>query len=671
MARRRVVGLAVAALVAGTLSGFPASAAPDVRALDGECLALRAPSGKYVVRNVLGGYQASGNGPTQPFRLQTTGPATYLLFGTNDDFLGTGLGALGVLSASAAGPRTDWRLTASGDGATVAAVADGRQLAVDPILTTLALRSSGTRFTLEPAAGCAPAPEAELNVDGTPFTGTTPDGQVRGIVDLHNHLTAFEFIGGQIHCGQPWSRYGITHALVDCLDHEPNGLGAWWENLAGGGYPTFTHDTTGWPSFADWPKHNSWTHEASYHRWLERAWRGGLRVYTNLFVNNAALCEIYPLKRNPCEDMASIRLQAQRIHELQDFIDSQHGGPGQGWFRIVTDPAQARSVIEQGKLAVVLGVEVSQPFGCGITAGVPQCDRADIDAGLDELYDLGVRRMFVCHKFDNALCGVRFDGGTAGFVVNAANFYSTGRFWQAETCTGPAHDNTVAVESDVLSGPLSALLPPGVTLPVYPSAPHCNVNGLTDLGRYAMEGMMARGMLIDIDHMGVKATDQALDLMEDNDYPGVVSSHSWLDPLYYPRILSLGGMAGPYGHGTAQFVEEWRTVRAAADPDFEFGTGAGFDTGGFGHQPPPRADAVAHPLSYPFETFDGGSTVDHQRTGQRVYDLNVDGMAHYGLLPDWLADLRVAAGADADAIIGDLARGAETYLRTWERAEAH
>lgn len=671
MARRRVVGLVVLAVALATLGSPAATAAQDVTSLDGECVALRAPNGKYVVRNALGGYQATGGGPTQPFRLQTTGSATYLLFGTGQDFLGTGLGTLGVLSARAAGPRTDWRLTPSGDGVTIAAVADNRQLAVDPILRTLALRSSGTRFALEQAAGCAAAPEAQLNLEGDPLAGTTPDGEVRGIVDLHNHLTAFEFIGGEIHCGAPWSKYGITDALVDCPDHEPNGLGAWWENLAGGGYPNLTHDTKGWPTFTDWPKHNSWTHEASYYRWLERAWRGGLRIYTNLFVNNAALCEIYPLKRNPCDDMSSIRLQSQRIHELQDFIDARSGGPGRGWFRIVTDPAQARSVIEQGKLAVVLGVEVSQPFGCGISNGVAQCDRADIDAGLDELYGLGVRRMFVCHKYDNALCGVRFDGGAAGVAVNAANFYSTGRFWQAQTCTGPAHDNTISVESDVLSGPLSALLPPGVTLPVYPSAPHCNVNGLTDLGRYAMTGMMARGMLIDIDHMGVKSMDQALTLLEDNDYPGVVSSHSWLDPSFYPRVLGLGGIAGPYGHGTSQFVQEWRTVKAAAGPGADFGTGAGFDTGGFGHQPGPRADAAAHPLEYPFPTFDGGSTVDRQHTGERTYDLNVDGMAHYGLLPDWLADLRIAAGADAAAIMADMTRGAETYLRTWERAEAH
>jgi hypothetical protein len=237
--------------------------------------------------------------------------------------------------------------------------------------------------------------------------------------------------------------------------------------------------------------------------------------------------------------------------------------------------------------------------------------------------------MFVCHKFDTA-----------------------------------AHDNTIQFESDLLSGPLSALLPPGVTLPVYPSAPHCNVNGLTELGEYAMRGMMDRGMVIDIDHMSAKATDQALDLLEARNYPGVVSSHSWVDPSYYPRIYALGGMAVPYGWGTERFLGEWRSMKAAAGPGSDFGFGAGFDTGGFGHQPPPRPGSA---VQYPFTTFDGGSTVDRQRTGQRVFDVNTDGLAHYGLLPDWLEDLRIVAGPDGQAIVDDMSRGAEVYLRTWDR----
>jgi hypothetical protein len=662
--RRRILGSLAAVLTVAALNVPVAQAAPpDVNGLDGACVALQAPGGKFVVRNALGGYQATGAAASQPFRLQRTGAASYLFFGTGNDFLGQGLGTLGVLSARAAGPTTDWRLTTDGDAVVVTAVAANRQLAVDPLLRTLALRSTGTRFGLVAATGCATAPEADIDITGEPFTGTV-NGEVRGLADLHNHLTAYEFIGGDIHCGDPWSPYGITAALVDCPDHEPNGLGAWWENLAGGAYPSFTHDTQGWPTFKDWPKWDSMTHEATYYRWVERAWRGGLRVFTNLFVNNQALCEIYPIKHNACDDMSSIRLQSQRIRELQTFIDDQYGGPGRGWFRIVTDPEQARSVIEQGKLAVVLGVEVSQPFGCGVRNGVPLCDRADIDAGLDELYDLGVRRMFVCHKFDNALCGVRFDGGTAGTVVNAANFYSTGRFWQVEPCPTAAHDNTINFESDLLAGPLQALLPPGVTLPVYPSAPHCNVNGLTDLGAYAIEGMMSRGMIVDVDHMSAKATDQALDLLEANHYPGVVSGHSWVDPSYYPRIYALGGMAVAYGHRTDEFYHDWQSMKAVADPRYEFGFGVGFDTNGFGDQPPPRPGSN---VQYPFTTFDGGSVVDRQRTGQRVYDVNVDGFAHYGMVPDWLEDLRIVAGPDGPALMSDMGRGAEVYLQLWER----
>jgi hypothetical protein len=72
-------------------------------------------------------------------------------------------------------------------------------------------------------------------------------------------------------------------------------------------------------------------------------------------------------------------------------------------------------------------------------------------------------------------------------------------------------------------------------------------------------------------------------------------------------------------------------------------------------------------VRYPFRTFDGGSTVDRQRTGERVFDVNSDGFAHYGMVPDWLEDLRIVAGSDGQAIVNDMSRGAEIYLQTWER----
>ena len=50
-----------------------------------------------------------------------------------------------------------------------------------------------------------------------------------------------------------------------------------------------------------------------------------------------------------------------------------------------------------------------------------------------------------------------------------------------------------------------------------------------------------------------------------------------------------------------------------------------------------------------------------------MYDINTDGVDHYGLYPDWVEDLRRVGGR---AIVEDMANGAEAYLQLWERAEA-
>lgn len=295
-----------------------------------------------------------------------------------------------------------------------------------------------------PASRAASAvPEPDTGASGKPFTGTTANGQVRGYVDAHSHLMSYEGFGGSLMCGKPFDEGGVAAALTDCPDHEPYGLPAWFENFTRKGVPVGTHDTKGWPTFKDWPANDSFTHQQTYYKWVERSWRAGQRVLVNQLVANRTLCEIYPLKKNSCDEMDTIRLQAQRTRELQDYVDRQNGGPGKGWFRIVGGPDEARKVIEAGKLAVVLGIETSEPFGCRQVLGAPQCGKEQIDKGLDEVKKLGVSSMFLCHKFDNALCGVRYDQGTTGVIMNLGNFVGSGRFWQAETCTGAAHDNPI------------------------------------------------------------------------------------------------------------------------------------------------------------------------------------------------------------------------------------
>ena len=93
-------------------------------------------------------------------------------------------------------------------------------------------------------------------------------------------------------------------------------------------------------------------------------------------------------------------------------------------------------MINDGKLALVLGVEVSEVLDCGQFNGDRRsATAAQIDRELDELHALGVQSLFPVHKFDNALGGTHFDDGSdRASLVNAGNKYATGQFWQRRHC---------------------------------------------------------------------------------------------------------------------------------------------------------------------------------------------------------------------------------------------
>lgn len=620
------------------------------------------PEDRYAMAN--GCYSLAGT----PVFFKPTDLGDYLLYTADRRFVRAGGGR-----AAAPGPGTVWTARKAGNAFTF--TNNGSALTI----------GGTSAFRLTRTTGCTAYPESQIDVAGRPHAGVTPYQEVRGYVDAHTHGMAFEFLGGAAHCGKPWDRYGAPYALVDCPDHSATGgYGGVLESVLSG-QPH--HDPVGWPTFKDWPAPESLTHEGTYYRWLERAWRGGQRIFVNLLVENNQLCRVYPLKKGveyaACDDMASVRRQARDMYEMQDYIDAQFGGPGRGFYRIVTDPFQARRVINAGKLAVVMGIETSVPFGCTMKADVPQCDIGDIDAQLDAVRKLGVRQMELVNKFDNALAGVAGDNGAVGAVVNGANFLETGSFWDMRHCEpadGESHDkDQVAVpeisaeQQDALFGAIGELFGTLHTaLPVYGRAHHCNARGLTTLGEHTIKGLAKRHMIFDPDHMSVKARASALDQVDDLGYHGVVSSHSWATPDAYPRIYRQGGFITPYAGDSTGFVEKWRTHIGWADPHYYWGIGYGADMNGLGAQGDPRGAAVPNPVTYPFRGL-GGVTVSKQRAGERVYDINKDGVAQYGLYPDWIEDLTKVADTqrdgDGDKIADDMARGAEAYLQMWERAE--
>lgn len=613
----------------------------------------------------------------EPVRFQATDLGTHLFYDDGRRFLTANPDGT-VTWADAPSVDAEW-ITRKARKRFTFSLADGRALARrDGELVTA---DQPSRFTLQKIRGCPRYPEARVNVKGRPHAGVTSYQEVRGYVDAHTHGMAYEFLGGEVHCGKPWDKYGAPFALVDCEDHTlTQGRGAVLESVLSG---ETSHDPVGWPTFKDWPAPNSLTHEGTYHTWMERAWRGGQRIFVNLLVENGQLCTLYPLKRNSCDEMESVRLQAKRMREFERYIDAQYGGPGKGWYRIVTSPWEARKVINEGKMAIVMGIETSVPFGCTFKrlpgGDVPACDVASINRQIDEIWDLGVRQMELVNKFDNALSGVAGDEGETGVAVNLANFLETGSFWDMRHCEPPdgeSADRTQlsqpeisADQQDALFGAIAQLF--GATnlpaVPLYDRPAHCNARGLTDLGHHVVNRLADKKILIDPDHMSVKARNVLLDILEERDYPGVLSSHSWATPDAYPRIYEMGGFVAPYAGDSEGFFAKWQRHLGWADERYYFGFGFGADMNGLGAQGDPRGADVANPVSYPFRGL-GGVRVGKQRSGKRVYDINVDGVSHYGLYPDWIEDLRQIGGADdGAAIVDDMARGAEAYLQTWER----
>jgi hypothetical protein len=647
----------VALLAVGAVGLTPAAATADRYSEAGGCFTLTSASS---------GTPATGG--TQ-LRFQATDLGSYLLYTTSAQFLAAGGGGA-VAPAAQPSPAADWVVEDSSGGAFTLSPksAPDQLLALNGGNLALVPRSGAgdaARFAFTPASGCAVYPEAELNASGTPAHGDTPYGQVRGLMDGHMHWVNFEYLGGNFHCGRPWSPYGIPYALPDCSSIEgPAGAAAPMQNFLNFGNPVSPHDTRGYPQLTAWG-HSNLTYEGNYYRWVQRVWMAGERLMVMPVNENRALCELQANRRTDCDEMDTTRLELDDIHKLQDYVDAQAGGPGKGFFQIVTDPFQARRVINEGKLAVVLEMEISEPFGCMGTESNSTCDQAQVDRELQELYDRGVRSSLLLNKFDNPLTGVRFDSGPVGALINAGNKVSSGSFWSAETCTGAEHDNQIdgGVPGGYLATLLTQLGVPAGTLPVYPPAPHCNTRGLTPLGAHVVEQMMNRGMIVNPDHMSQKGVDATIKIAEARHYSGVISPHGWMDPRNWPRIWNLGGMAFPNSGNASSFVDEWRKYRPKQTPFF-FGWGWGADLGGLAEQgvPPGSSDPK---VSYPFKSLDGSTTIDRQHTGDRTFDYNNDGVAHYGLYADWTDEVRSLGGPQ---IADDLLNGPEAYLEMWERS---
>lgn len=571
---------------------------------------------------------------------------------------------------------------------------------------------------------CAQFPELTADATGEITFTEFEDGSVFGFVETHSHLfTNFAFGGGGVFHGAPFHPLGVEHALADCdLNHGVDGrrdfMGATFNAGVGdfndllpaifaGQLPNPDHSTAGYPSFVDWPNApSSATHQVQYHKWLERAYLSGLRLLVQHATTNQVLCQLVTgiganPKRYDCNDMIAVDRIIESTYAMERYIDALAGGPGEGWFRIVFTPEEAREQIKAGNLAVVLGIETSDLFDCFLVpfGEFSKCTEADVLAKLDEYYDRGVRVLFPVHKFDNAFsagdgdrrvsdignfghtghysnfieCPAEFLGFPGGFDTGGVNF-SNLNLAREEFDSIPPFDM-----SGFDANPIAALLPNIALLGGEPLVgEHCQNHGLTDLGEFLLREMMKRGMIIEVDHLPRKGYKRAYELLLENDYPALgTHGRNNNGVLYELGGMSKSNLGRCRKEGEPGTMDDGFQARIALMRDRGAfpAEGFGFDLNGFAGAPRARFGPNAscsdpqtdEGITYPFPSYSGDVMLQQPVVGDRTLDFNTEGMVHLGLVAELIEDVRRDGATDEE--LEPLFKSAEGYIRVWEKSE--
>ena len=179
-----------------------------------------------------------------------------------------------------------------------------------------------------------------------------PFGEVGGLIDGHMHWMTFEYLGGNFHCGRPWDAVRDPVRAARLLgDRGPAGHARRRSRTSStSAAPTqpARHDGLAEAHRVGTPTTSPT--RAPTGAGSQRAWMGGLRLIVMPVNENRILCELHD---QPPQLVRRDGHRAQRAsttcNELQDYVDAQAGGPGKGFFQIVTDPFEARQGDQRGQ----------------------------------------------------------------------------------------------------------------------------------------------------------------------------------------------------------------------------------------------------------------------------------------------------------------------------------
>jgi microsomal dipeptidase-like Zn-dependent dipeptidase len=385
---------------------------------------------------------------------------------------------------------------------------------------------------------------------------------VWGMADLHAHWAAHRGLGEKVLWGSPGGNHASSDPRLDLASCDGRGhagglaAGRALHQAEYGTADAVSHagrtfgadEHAGLGAGVDWPSYRSLIHQQMHVSAVRRAYLGGLRLMVTSAIDSAALQFLmgsvlmhraHPSR--PGEQTNAVLLESEttailrQIEEVERLVCANAD-----WMELALTPADARRIINHGKLAIVLGVEVD---GLGRLL-LPGRGRVSVSDEVAFLSRRGVRQVTPIHLVDNDL------GGAALYadLFNVANdFFHNGCFPGTTLCGGvtPVHYfpggalawdlnftrffmpeaascERGACVSFRLQDPTQRLVL-GNTLghwfpslqstlgPRYPSsAGHINSTGLSAQGRDYVNALRAAGILVDVDHASQKATDELL-----------------------------------------------------------------------------------------------------------------------------------------------------------------
>ncbi len=567
-------------------------------------------------------------------------------------------------------------------------------------------------FKLTKVAEPLPFIQIDPAVFARTFTVSAPP--IYGWADLHSHPVAQMSSGGHYVWGGIGNKYEEGYAAeekaferdmpaCDGGGHGANGPENWLSQMAKGKtvreivYASFNdgkhrHDKQGYPGFGSWPHRYEPNHQQMHVNWIRRAYEGGQRLMVASVLENQVAT--YLLETGFRGDSiqkfinpdTEVNACVRQVNAIKDFVRANGD-----WMGIATTPQEARQIAAQNKMIIVLSVETDW------LTSVNQ---------LRTLHANGVRIFTMVHLVDN------FIGGAASYnnLFNSMNGIYHGRPFRVREGNTTADGVTYKFQKDKL-GELQEVLsiPAGVsattnTNTIFDSeyAPlrgHMNAQPLTRAGEEAVRYLAEQGDIIDLAHAGQDTIGGILNECSrfvprgTKPYPTVWThggirtlgaegaDERAMQPAQMARMMDSGGSFGiGTSGGTEAVLATIRKIRTVA-PDAGVSLGTDMNGGDMNADPRSGGNKVRYmhgpsriPTGARFIQDSAEFRAGHplQRTlmpvgsGRRYWNINRDGLAHYGLLPDYLQDLYNVGATDQEMM--SIFRGAEGFVRSWERA---